>query len=123
MEEKSLNHKDARSGGGYSTQYIRLGNVWDRGLPRNSGKQLRMMKMTDEEIYERFIESMNNPVWKFTESEYMMPMITSFITPEEADFLTRFPMSPTALDKIAAMKEMDPDELAPKIEALLKEVS
>ncbi len=76
--------------------------------------------MTDQEIYQKFIDYMNNPVFEFTESEHMMPMITSFITPEEAEFMTGFPLSATSLDKIAAMKEMDPAELAPKIEALCR---
>lgn len=39
--------------------------------------------MADEEIYQKFIDYMNNPVFEFTESEFKMPMITSFITPEE----------------------------------------
>ena len=50
----------------------------------------------------------------------MMPMITSFITPEEAEFMTGFPTSAASLEEIAAMKEMDPAELAPKIEALCR---
>jgi len=47
--------------------------------------------MTDQEIYQKFIEYMENPFWKFTESEHKMPMITSFISPEEAEFLTGLP--------------------------------
>jgi NAD-dependent dihydropyrimidine dehydrogenase PreA subunit len=78
------------------------------------------MKMSDQEIYKRFIEYVSNPVIGFPESEHMMPMITSFITPEEADFMTGFPQSATSLDKIAAMMEMEPDELLPKIDALCK---
>ena len=74
--------------------------------------------MADQGIYEKFIEYMNNPVFEFTESEFKMSMITSFITPEEAEFLTGFPMSGKSLEEIAAMKEMDPAELAPKIKEL-----
>ncbi|MBW1983391.1 MAG: hypothetical protein JRI53_01620 [Deltaproteobacteria bacterium] len=76
--------------------------------------------MTDQEIYQKFIDYMNNPVWEFTESEFKMPMITSFITPEEAEFLTGFPMRSSTLEEIAAIKEMEPAELAPKIKALCK---
>lgn len=76
--------------------------------------------MTDQEIYQKFIEYMNNPVWEFTESEFKMPMITSFITPEEAEFLTGFPMRNTSLDEIADMKDMDPAELAAKIKAVCR---
>lgn len=43
--------------------------------------------MREQEIYEKFIKWMDNPLMEWTESEMMMPMITSFITPEEAEFL------------------------------------
>ncbi len=76
------------------------------------------MEKVDQEIYQRFIEYVSNPVIGFPESEHMMPMIKSFITPEEADFMTGFPKSATSLDKIAAMMEMEPAELLPKIKAL-----
>ena len=58
--------------------------------------------MSDEEIYQKFIEYMNNPVWQFTESVYKLPMITSFISPEEAEFFTGFPMGHKTLEEIAA---------------------
>ncbi len=76
--------------------------------------------MTDQEIYQRFIDYLNNPVFGFTESEHMMPMIRSFITPEEAELMTGFPTTDTSLDEIAAMKQMDPADLAPKVEALCR---
>ena len=76
--------------------------------------------MTDDEIYQKFIEYMSNPVFGFTESEHKMPMITSFITPEEAEFLTGFPMSEASLDEIADLKDMDPTELAVKIKELCR---
>ena len=40
--------------------------------------------MTDREKYEKFIKYMWNPVWEFVESEHLMPMIESYITPEQA---------------------------------------
>ena len=79
--------------------------------------------MTEEEIYQKFIDYMNNPVWEFTESEHMMPMITSFITPEEAEFLTGFPMlpqNPMTLEQIAETKQMDLTALEPMVKALCK---
>ena len=76
--------------------------------------------MTDEDIYQKFIEYMDNPVWEFTESEHKMPMITSFLTPEEAEFLTGFPKSNASLDEIADLKDMDPAELAEKIKTLCR---
>jgi hypothetical protein len=47
---------------------------------------LERTKMTDQEIYQKLIDYLDNPVWGFPESEHLMPMITSFITPEEAEF-------------------------------------
>lgn len=76
------------------------------------------MAKTESEIYEEFISYMNNPVWEFTESEHKMPMITSFITPAEAAFLTGFPLAEQPIEEIAASKEMSPEELLPKIKAL-----
>ncbi len=74
--------------------------------------------MTDQEIYKKFIEWMNNPMMEFTESEVMMPMITSYITPEEAEFLTGFPWNSKSLAELADLKDMDPAELAPKLKEL-----
>ncbi len=74
--------------------------------------------MTDKEIYEKFIAYMNNPVWEFTESEFKMPMIKSFISPEEAKFLTGFPMTNKSIEDIAEIKQMDVTDLVPKIKAL-----
>ncbi len=77
--------------------------------------------MSDREKYRRFIDYMNlNPGWKFTKSEHMMPMITSFLTPEEADFLTGFPVVNTSLEEIAEMRGTSVAELRPKVKALCK---
>jgi NAD-dependent dihydropyrimidine dehydrogenase PreA subunit len=74
--------------------------------------------MSEKEIYQKFVEWLDNPIWEFTESEAMMPMITSYITPEEAEFLTGFPMRSKSLEEIAELKKIDPAELAPKLKEL-----
>jgi Na+-translocating ferredoxin:NAD+ oxidoreductase subunit B len=74
--------------------------------------------MTDREIYRRLIEWMNHPIMEWTESEWMMPMITSYISPEEAQFLIGIPMSGKSLEELADLKDMDPEELEPKIKEL-----
>ncbi|MCP4755696.1 MAG: hypothetical protein GY866_32940 [Proteobacteria bacterium] len=76
--------------------------------------------MSDDQIYLEFIEYMKTPIWELTESEHRMPMLRSFLTPEEAAFLTGFPKGNTALEEIAKIKEMDPDELYRKIKPLCK---
>lgn len=76
--------------------------------------------MTEEDIYQKFIDYVNNPIVGLVESEFKMPMITSFITPEEAEFLTGFPMDNATLEDIAELKQMDLAELRPKVKALCK---
>ena len=76
------------------------------------------MNDQEKQAYRDFIEYVSNPLVEFTESEHMMPMITSHIAPEEAAFLTGFPLSPKSLEEIAQIKEMEPAELLPRIKAL-----
>lgn len=76
--------------------------------------------MTDEAIYQAFIDYVNNPIVGLIDSEHKMPMITSFITPEEAAFLTGFPMKNATLEEIAEIKGMDLAELEPKVKALCR---
>ncbi|MBW2632841.1 MAG: 4Fe-4S binding protein [Deltaproteobacteria bacterium] len=71
--------------------------------------------MSDQEVYRKFIEYMNNPVWEFTESEHLLPMLQSFISPEEAEFLIGFPHSSRTLEQIAEMKKIDTETLFPII--------
>ncbi len=72
------------------------------------------------EIYQGFIDHMDNPVFKFTASEHKMPMITSLLSPEEAGFLTGFPHNSRTLEEIAEIKQMDSSELLPKIKELCR---
>ena len=74
--------------------------------------------MSDQEIYQKFIEWVDNPLAEVTESEWLMPMITTYITPEEAEFLTGIPLTSKSLEELAGMKGMDPAQLAPKLKAL-----
>jgi formate hydrogenlyase subunit 6/NADH:ubiquinone oxidoreductase subunit I len=74
--------------------------------------------MTEKEIYQKLVEYLDNPIMELPESEWKMPMITSRITPEEAEFLIGFPWRATSLEDIADMKDMDPAELAPKLKEL-----
>lgn len=74
--------------------------------------------MTDQEKYLKFIEWLANPIWEWTESEAMMPMITSYISSEEAEFMTGIPFNAKTVEEIAAIKHMDPAEVEPRIKAL-----
>ena len=74
--------------------------------------------MTEQEIYKKLVDYLETPLSELPESEWKMPMFTSRITPEEAEFLTGFPWRATSLEDIADMKDMDPADLAPKLKEL-----
>lgn len=78
--------------------------------------------MTDQEIYQSWIDHMtNNSGMKFTGNEHMMRMITSWVSPEEAAFTTGFPLfPPRTIEEIAEIKQMDIPELKERIEALAR---
>ena len=74
--------------------------------------------MTEQEIYKKLVDYLETPLSELPESEWKMPMFTSHITPEEAEFLIGFPWRATSLEDIADMKDMDPAALAPKLKEL-----
>jgi len=78
--------------------------------------------MADQEIYQKFIEWLGETWWRLTDSEMRLPMIASYLTPEEAAFLSGFPRNMLdagkTLDELAEAKQMDPGELEPKLRQL-----
>jgi len=71
--------------------------------------------MSKDQSYQKFLEWVKNPISEFPESESKMPMITAFISPEEAEFLTGIPMTSRTLEDIAGIKEMDPADCEAKL--------
>lgn len=75
--------------------------------------------MTDQEAYEKFIEYVEMPGYiPLKDIEVAKQMVTSYLTPEDAGFLTGFPKTDTSLEDIAAAKNMDPALLKAKVKAL-----
>ncbi len=78
--------------------------------------------MADQEIYQEFIDWLGETWWRLTDSEARLPMIASYVTPEEAAFLSGFPRNMLeagkTLDELAEAKQMDRDELEPKLRQL-----
>ncbi|MCP4750480.1 MAG: 4Fe-4S dicluster domain-containing protein [Proteobacteria bacterium] len=74
--------------------------------------------MTDQEIYQKFFEYMDSPLYSFPESEHRLPMIAAFISPEEAAFLIGFPLSSKTLEEIAEIKQMGLEELKKEVKRL-----
>jgi Na+-translocating ferredoxin:NAD+ oxidoreductase RNF subunit RnfB len=74
--------------------------------------------MSNQEVYARLIEWLNGAWWGLPDSEHLMPTIMTFYTPEEAALLTGIPFAGTNLGELAEIKDMDPAELGPKLDAL-----
>ncbi|MDY7035483.1 MAG: hypothetical protein SV375_04880, partial [Thermodesulfobacteriota bacterium] len=73
--------------------------------------------MSENEVYNGLIDWLNKSWWKFTESEVLMPLITSYFTPEEAALLTGISFSSSSLEELAHIKGMTVAELGPKLDA------
>jgi len=74
--------------------------------------------MSDQEIYQKFIEWLGKTWWGLPQSEHLMPMIQARYLVEEADFLTGMPFAGTTLDDLAKAKGRDPQELRPYLDTL-----
>ena len=79
--------------------------------------------MADAEIYSRFIAWLDKAWWHLPASEYLLPSIKAFLTPEEAALLTGLPFKPTELKEIASLKGAEPDDLGPKLDALARKAA
>ena len=76
--------------------------------------------MSDQEVYERFIEWLGQGWFGLPESEHLMPTIMAFYTPEEAALLTGMPFQGRFLAELAEMKGMDSAKLAAKLDTLAR---
>jgi hypothetical protein len=70
--------------------------------------------MSDEKIYEQFIDWVDHTWWQLTESEHLMPLIKTNYTPEEAELLTGMSFSAKTIEELATLKNTDPETLALK---------
>ncbi len=80
--------------------------------------------MSDQEIYEKFIEWLRTGFVEAPAADELLPMISARYTPEEAKLCTGMPFDGPfprqSLEELAEEKGMDPAELAPKLDALAK---
>jgi len=74
--------------------------------------------VSDKEIYEAFIDWLNKAWFNVPEADELVPLVKARYTPEEAELLTGMPFSTKTLAELAEMKQMDPAELGPKLDAL-----
>ena len=76
--------------------------------------------MSEQEIYQRFIDWLKQAWWDLPEADELMPLIMATYTPEEASLLTGMPFSGRDLEELAEMKQMDPDDLNRRLDVLAK---
>jgi len=76
--------------------------------------------MAEKAIYERFIAWLDKAWWHLPVSEHLFPSIRAFFKPDEAELLTGFPLIPTELKDLAALKGMAPNDLSARLDPLVK---
>ncbi|MBL7209087.1 MAG: winged helix-turn-helix transcriptional regulator [Dehalococcoidia bacterium] len=76
--------------------------------------------MSDQEVYERFMDSLKQSWWGLPEADELAPLIMATYTPEEASLLTGIPFSGRNVEELAEMKQMDATELRKQMDELAK---
>lgn len=76
--------------------------------------------MSEQEIYEKFIEWLGKTWWGLPDSNQLMPMIKARYTVEEAEFLTGMPFKGSTLEELAEAKGRDPGELGPWLDEMAR---
>jgi NAD-dependent dihydropyrimidine dehydrogenase PreA subunit len=76
--------------------------------------------MNEEEIYRNFIDWLRTGWWDLPDSDELIPLMKARYTPEDAALLTGMPFKGRSLEELCEMKEMDPEELGPKLEELAR---
>ena len=64
--------------------------------------------MSEQEIYEKFIDWLGKTWWGLPDSDRLMPIMKSRYTVEEAEFLTGMPFHGLSLEELATAKGRDP---------------
>jgi len=76
--------------------------------------------MSEQEIYQRFMDWLKQTWWGLPEADELVPLIRATYTTEEALLLTGMPLSGRNFEELAEMKQMDPVELRQRLDALAK---
>jgi electron transport complex protein RnfB len=72
------------------------------------------------EIYARLIDWLKKMWWDLPEADELVPLMMERYTPEEALLLTGTPFSPHTVEELAHLKGMNPEDLAPALEAMAR---
>jgi formate hydrogenlyase subunit 6/NADH:ubiquinone oxidoreductase subunit I len=76
--------------------------------------------MSAEQVYRDLIAWLNKTWWGLPDSPELLPLMRVTYTPAEARLLTGLPFRGVSLSELAAMKQMDPAELWPQMEAMAR---
>ena len=76
--------------------------------------------MSEQEIYQAFIDWERQNWVGLPEVDELMPLVMATYTPEEASLLTGMPFGGRNLEELAEMKQMDPSKLRQQLDALAR---
>jgi ferredoxin len=76
--------------------------------------------MTDEQIYQEFIDWLKTGWWDLPAAVELMPLIRARYSVQDAALLTGMPFKGHSVEELAEMKGMDPEELGPRLEELAR---
>jgi electron transport complex protein RnfB len=76
--------------------------------------------MSDRELYAGLIDHLSNWMLDLPESQLLLPMLEMRFTPEEADFLSRFPHIPSTMEQLTGIYGIPADELMAVMQAMMR---
>jgi ferredoxin len=76
--------------------------------------------MTDDTIYQKLIERMRTWLFGLPDSELLMPMMKLRFTPHEAQFLLRFPFSPSTMSQLVERLGLPQDSLKQTMKPMIE---
>ncbi len=76
--------------------------------------------MQENEVYKEFIGWLKNHPMSRLDSEDMINLVKARYTPEDAALLTNIPFEESTIEELAKIKQMDSEDLKPRLDALAK---
>lgn len=76
--------------------------------------------MSDREVYAGLIDHLRNWIFDLPESQLLLPMLEMRFTPEEAEFLSRFPHIPSTMEQLSGIYGIPADELMAVMQAMMR---
>ena len=76
--------------------------------------------MAHDDPYKRMVERCGNGRVALPDSELLLPLLKLRFTPEEAQFLSRFPGIPRTVDQLTALLNITAEELRTTMEPMIR---